>query len=181
MNTMDQSHFHNLQGVKGGKPVGPFGPFVPPSGGGSTGPSHPVAVAGEWMALAAIMNNFDSTNGLSMAWDDILVLWGQRVSTLSSQMDGGLNDDYNDLAAYVAKWDGKTPPDSEHFTEKVTELQVKYQTDQSTYQNLMQGLDGEVNKETQSIKDLGTVTQQGLQNASAILGIANNIAQQMAH
>jgi hypothetical protein len=136
-----------------------------------------MATAGEWMALAAIMENFDSTNGLSMAWDNVTVIWGQRVSSLSAGMSSTLDADYSALQTYVDANAG-SPPDS--FSEEVTKLQVKYQTDQTTDQNAMQQPQSELDKQTQSVKDLGTVTQQGLQNASSILGIANNTAQQMA-
>jgi hypothetical protein len=134
------------------------------------------------MALFAIMGNFDSTNGLSEAWDNVTVVWGQRLNTLSESQSSTLNGDYTNLSTYVdgnnGQFDPSNPPDD--YSEQVTKLQVKYQTDQTSMQNAMQQPQAELDKETQSVKDLGTVTQQGLQNAMSILGIANNLSQDMA-
>ncbi len=157
----------------------PNPPWPTPQPPGPTVPDHPSATAGMWMALQAIIACFDSTNGLSMAWDDSTVRWGKMNSDLAASMNQALTTDYNTLQAYVDKYDGKKPPDN--YSQKVTEMQVKYQTDQTTGQNAMQQPQSELDKEAQQVKDLGTSTQTILTNASAILGISSNTAQQLAH
>ena len=62
----------------------------------------------------------------------------------------------------------------------MTQAQFKYPNDQTEAQNNLQNPQAQLDKETQTAKDLGTVTSQGLQNAQSILGIASNLAQQMA-
>ena len=165
---------HETHPVENGNKVG-FGPFVPHGGEAPKGPSHPLAMSGMWMALGAIMKNFDSTNGLSMAWDDFIVTWGQKLSKLSARMSLQLNGDYNDLVKYVNE--GHTG--DKDYTSQITQYQLRYQVDQTKAQNSMQGPQGELDKQTQTVKDLGTVTQQGLQNAQSILGISSNVAQDL--
>ena len=152
-----------------------FGPFVPPAPSGPTGPSHPVAVAGMWMALDSIMNNVDSINGLEMSWNSVTVAWGSRVSAMTSAENTTLYNDYVNLTNTVNGDSG-----ADNYSELVTKAQFQYQNDQTEAQNNLQNPQAQLDKETQTAKDLGTVTSQGLQNAQSILGIASNLAQQMA-
>jgi hypothetical protein len=130
------------------------------------------------MALGSIMSNFDSINGLEMAWDDSTVVWGNRVSSITTAEDEQLNQDYTDLSTYINDHSANPPDD---FNEQVTKLQLKYQNDQTQAQNSMQQPQAQLDKQTNAAKNLGTVTQQGLQNAQSLLSIESNLSQAMSH
>ncbi len=155
----------------------------------ATPASHPSAFDGEQMALAAIMKCFDSTNGLSMAWDTGAEAWGSVVSGQAAAMNSVLGSDYRELAAYIdpksdptnagAKLPGAGDPSSGEYASTISRLQLAYNQDQTNAQNQMQQSQSELDKESQTVKDLGTSTQSLMTNTSSLLSISSNLSQMM--